>query len=278
MNASANGAGSSLGYVRYHESPACRRSFPLLAPRSFFVMSTVIDSLERQQLRRVPNFAAGDRVRVHFQVIEGQRRQGLVQLRQHRAISFGAFEGAPHGDRPVRLHEPHRDQPSAEEVAQRAQRLGEQRLPVAHDHETRRDVRQFAQERGAPARHAGPALRVGLASEESGETRDEPRQLFEIVRDPPQALDQEHPLPRRIPDRHHDEVRRRFRARFRPRALEPRGEEERLAGAERPLHEPIRLRDLRKVLAGTGPGGNQGEPSSLSFLEEEPYFGPEDLR
>src|ERR1041385_4757174 len=50
-------------------------------------MSTVIDSLERQQLRRVPHFAAGDRVRVHFQVVEGTRRrtqvfEGVVLKRQ----------------------------------------------------------------------------------------------------------------------------------------------------------------------------------------------------
>jgi len=35
-------------------------------------MSTVIDSLERSQLRRVPAFDAGDRLRVHFQVIEAR--------------------------------------------------------------------------------------------------------------------------------------------------------------------------------------------------------------
>ena len=50
-------------------------------------MSTVIDSLERTQLRRVPAFDAGDRLRVHFQVIEGQRRrtqvfEGVVIKRQ----------------------------------------------------------------------------------------------------------------------------------------------------------------------------------------------------
>jgi large subunit ribosomal protein L19 len=50
-------------------------------------MSTVIDSLERTQLRRVPAFDAGDRVRVHFQVIEGTRRrtqvfEGVVIKRQ----------------------------------------------------------------------------------------------------------------------------------------------------------------------------------------------------
>ncbi len=50
-------------------------------------MSGVIDSLERAQLRRVPPFQAGDRVRVHFQVVEGQRRrtqvfEGIVLKRQ----------------------------------------------------------------------------------------------------------------------------------------------------------------------------------------------------
>ena len=50
-------------------------------------MSTVIDKLERAQLRRVPTFGAGDRLRVHFQVIEGTRRrtqvfEGVVIKRQ----------------------------------------------------------------------------------------------------------------------------------------------------------------------------------------------------
>src|SRR5919112_626654 len=50
-------------------------------------MPRVIDSLQRAQLRRVPRFAAGDRVRVHFQVIEGTRRrtqvfEGVVIKRQ----------------------------------------------------------------------------------------------------------------------------------------------------------------------------------------------------
>jgi large subunit ribosomal protein L19 len=50
-------------------------------------MSTVIESIERAQLRRVPEFAAGDRVKVHFQVIEGTRRriqvfEGVVIKRQ----------------------------------------------------------------------------------------------------------------------------------------------------------------------------------------------------
>jgi len=50
-------------------------------------MSKIIDSIERAQLRQVPRFKAGDTVRVHFQVIEGQRRrvqvyEGIVIKRQ----------------------------------------------------------------------------------------------------------------------------------------------------------------------------------------------------
>jgi len=50
-------------------------------------MSKIIDSIERAQMRKVPRFKAGDTVRVHFQVIEGQRRRvqvygGVVIKRQ----------------------------------------------------------------------------------------------------------------------------------------------------------------------------------------------------
>ncbi len=56
-------------------------------------MSTIIESIEQAQvakvakLRRFPRFDAGDRVRVHFQVIEGQRKrtqvfEGIVIKRQ----------------------------------------------------------------------------------------------------------------------------------------------------------------------------------------------------
>jgi len=50
-------------------------------------MSSVIDTIERAQLRRVPVFQAGDRLRVHFQVVEGNRRrtqvfEGVVIKRQ----------------------------------------------------------------------------------------------------------------------------------------------------------------------------------------------------
>ena len=54
-------------------------------------MSRVIESLERAQLRRVPVFQAGDRVRVHFQVVEGTRRrtqvfEGIVIRRQGSGV------------------------------------------------------------------------------------------------------------------------------------------------------------------------------------------------
>jgi large subunit ribosomal protein L19 len=51
-------------------------------------MSSVIDSIERDQLRKgLPSFGPGDRVRVHFQVVEGTRRrtqvfEGVVLRRQ----------------------------------------------------------------------------------------------------------------------------------------------------------------------------------------------------
>jgi large subunit ribosomal protein L19 len=55
-------------------------------------MSKVIESIEQRQLRRdVPRFKAGDTVRVHFQVIEGQRRrtqvfEGIVIKRQGAGV------------------------------------------------------------------------------------------------------------------------------------------------------------------------------------------------
>jgi large subunit ribosomal protein L19 len=55
-------------------------------------MSKVIEQLERAQLREdLPQFKAGDTVRVHFQVIEGQRRrtqvfEGIVIKRQGAGV------------------------------------------------------------------------------------------------------------------------------------------------------------------------------------------------
>jgi large subunit ribosomal protein L19 len=55
-------------------------------------MNRVIESLEQRQLRSdLPPFKAGDSVRVHFQVIEGQRRrvqvfEGIVIKRQGAGV------------------------------------------------------------------------------------------------------------------------------------------------------------------------------------------------
>ena len=82
----------------YHSATA---RFPRLGPGGFFSqqflsnthqMSSVIDSIERAQLKQgLPNFAPGDRVRVHFQVIEGNRKrtqvfEGVVLRRQGSGV------------------------------------------------------------------------------------------------------------------------------------------------------------------------------------------------
>jgi large subunit ribosomal protein L19 len=66
-----------MGGFRYHSA----------RPPAPFDMSTIIQDIERRQLREVPRFKAGDTVRVHFRVIEGTRSriqvfEGIVIKRQ----------------------------------------------------------------------------------------------------------------------------------------------------------------------------------------------------
>src|ERR671911_1814914 len=94
MRGSASGGTSSRATApgrraatRYPDAPPPRNP----SSGDSFAMSTVIDTLERAQLRRVPKFQAGDRVRVHFQVIEGTRRrtqvfEGVVIKRQGEGV------------------------------------------------------------------------------------------------------------------------------------------------------------------------------------------------
>ena len=54
-------------------------------------MSTIIDTIEKEQLQKRPRFIAGDRLRVHFQVIEGSRTrtqvfEGVVIKRQGSGV------------------------------------------------------------------------------------------------------------------------------------------------------------------------------------------------
>ena len=60
-------------------------------------MSTVIDSIEQRSIKKRPRFDAGDRVRVHFQVVEGTRRrtqvfEGIVIKRQGGGIPGGNLD------------------------------------------------------------------------------------------------------------------------------------------------------------------------------------------
>src|SRR3954453_17613529 len=78
-------------------------------------MSTIIESIEQRQLRRVPRFTPGDRVRVHFQVVEGTRRrtqmfEGVVIARRGAGAreTFTVRE-QPFGvgvERPFLVHSP----------------------------------------------------------------------------------------------------------------------------------------------------------------------------
>ena len=83
----ASGPSSSIRAPSSYHSATAR--FPHPGPAVFSrQMSSVIDSIERAQLRKgLPSFGPGDRVRVHFQVIEGTRKrtqvfEGVVLRRQ----------------------------------------------------------------------------------------------------------------------------------------------------------------------------------------------------
>ena len=60
-------------------------------PAGPYLMSTTIQDIERRQLREMPRFKAGDSVRVHFRVIEGNRQriqvfEGVVLRRQGAGV------------------------------------------------------------------------------------------------------------------------------------------------------------------------------------------------
>ena len=68
-------------------TPSRARPLPCPRPSGLLAMSTIIQDIERRQLREVPRFKAGDTVRVHFRVIEGTRQriqvfEGIVIKRQ----------------------------------------------------------------------------------------------------------------------------------------------------------------------------------------------------
>src|SRR6266516_4510455 len=80
-------------------------------------MSKTIELLEQRQLRKGrPRFKAGDTVRVHFQVIEGQRRriqvfEGIVIKRQGPGVRE-TFSGGTSYPRPMAQSRPKRSSSS----------------------------------------------------------------------------------------------------------------------------------------------------------------------
>ena len=70
----AHGPAASANISAPIESPAT----PPPQAAFFSPMTELIETLERSQMRQVPDFRVGDRVRVHFQVVEGTRRRTQV--------------------------------------------------------------------------------------------------------------------------------------------------------------------------------------------------------
>ena len=173
------------------------------SPRLLFAMSTVIDSLERAQLRRVPEFQPGDRVRVHFQVIEGTRRrtqvfEGVVIKRQGhgaretftvRKQSFGVgvertFPRALAEDRADRGRRPRRRAPRQALLPARSRRQARPRARAPlHRPRAGRRAGPALRARGGgrsrstptgrrPTRSSTPAARPTRQAEEVAETAD----------------------------------------------------------------------------------------------------------
>ncbi len=78
------------------DAPLCAASgrmleYPPFVPRKEVLLS-IIENIERQQLREgIPQFKAGDTVKVHFRVVEGTRHriqvfQGIVIKRQGQGV------------------------------------------------------------------------------------------------------------------------------------------------------------------------------------------------
>jgi large subunit ribosomal protein L19 len=164
-------------------------------------MSTVIDTLESAQLRRAPAFAAGDRVRVHFQVVEGTRRrtqvfEGVVIKRQgHRVRETFTVRKQSFGvgvERTFPLHSPKIERI---EVAAR----GDVRRAKLYYLRGRVGKRARVRER----RNVAPeeAIERGLVNEPAAEAEAEPAAESEAVpaaetdapHEPPPATAEEQP-------------------------------------------------------------------------------------
>jgi large subunit ribosomal protein L19 len=137
-------------------------------------MSSVIATIERAQLRRVPNFAPGDRVKVHFQVIEGARSrvqvfEGVVIKRQgHGARETFTVRKQSFGVGVERMFPVHSPKIERIEVAAR----GDVRRAKLYYLRDRVGKRARVRER----RYTGPeeAVEPGLLEEPTTESVEEP--------------------------------------------------------------------------------------------------------
>ena len=148
-------------------------------------MSELIESIERRQLRReVPRFREGDRVRVHFQVIEGTRRrtqvyEGVVLRLQGsgsrrtftvRKISFGVGV-----ERTFPLHSPKVEQI---EVVARGQ---VRRAKLYYLRDLRGKKARIKERRIDDVKLAAMAAAAAAAAEEAAEDEDEAADEVEPV-------------------------------------------------------------------------------------------------
>jgi large subunit ribosomal protein L19 len=170
-------------------------------------MSSVIDSIERDQLRKgLPPFEPGDRVRVHFQVIEGSRKrtqvfEGVVLRRQGsgaretftvRKQSFGVgvertfplhspkiekLEVAARGDvRRAKLYYLRGRIGKAARVAERRWGIDEDMVsqaPAAADESTAVDAEGVSQEEAVPVAVPTEAEQAETESTEEGPVAEE---------------------------------------------------------------------------------------------------------
>ena len=190
-------------------------------------MSTVIESLEQRVLQKRPNFGAGDRVRVHFQVVEGSRKrtqvfEGIVIKRQGsgaretftvRKHSFGVGV-----ERTFPLHSPKIEQLEVaargdvkraklyylrDKVGKRA-RVAERRWGIADDLVIAEPEAEAVDAEGvavseAEAEVTDPELAEGDEQAEGGEAaegserpaeaKDQPAEEAEQEAEPPQAAE-----------------------------------------------------------------------------------------
>ncbi len=190
-------------------------------------MSTVIESLEQRVLQKRPNFGAGDRVRVHFQVVEGTRKrtqvfEGIVIKRQGsgaretftvRKHSFGVGV-----ERTFPLHSPKIEQLEVaargdvkraklyylrDKVGKRA-RVAERRWGIADDLVIAEPEAEAVDAEGvavseAEAEVTDPELAEGDEQAEGGEAaegserpaeaKDQPAEEAEQEAEPPQAAE-----------------------------------------------------------------------------------------